>query len=63
MSLMPVTAEDMRAAQILTGATLALFLLVGLAPGMRAHGTQLRLVILAIYVLGVAALVIRALAR
>lgn len=60
---MPVTAEDMRAAQILTGATLALFLLVGLTPGMRGHATRLRLAILVIYMLGVAALVIRALAR
>lgn len=55
MTLAPVTADDMHAAQILTGATMALWMLAGLAPGLRAYATRLRIAILSIYLLGCAA--------
>jgi len=53
----PVTGQEMQAAQILTGATMALFLLAGLVPGLRRHAGRLRAGVLAAYLLGCAALV------
>ena len=52
-----VSAEDMRAAQIVTGATLAAFIGVGLVPGLRQHAARIRAVLLAAYLLAFAALV------
>ena len=47
----PVTAEEMRAAQILTGATMAAWLACGAIPGVRPYATKLRAVLLGIYLL------------
>ncbi|HEY1932148.1 MAG TPA: hypothetical protein VGG99_09070 [Acetobacteraceae bacterium] len=52
MSLRPVTPYEMHAAQIFAGGAMALWMLVGLAPGIRAYATQIRAVLLAIYLLG-----------
>ena len=46
-----VTTEDMQTARIVTGATMALFVLTSIAPGMRQHATQLRLILLGVYLL------------
>ena len=53
----PVTGQEMQAAQILTGAAMVLFLMVGLVPGLRRHVGTLRAGVLAAYLLGCAALV------
>jgi hypothetical protein len=58
MSLRPVTPDEMHAAQIFTGSAMALWLIVGLAPGIRAHATPIRVVLLAIYLFGCAAFAI-----
>ena len=52
-----VSAEDMRAAQIVTGATMAVFIGVGLVPGLRAHTVRIRAVLLAAFLLACGLLV------
>ena len=52
----------MHAAQILTGATMALWIIVGLAPGIKAYATPIRAVVLILYLLGFAGFVIYVLA-
>lgn len=49
-----VTDQEMRAAQVFTGATLALWLLVGYAPPVRRHARAIRGCLLAIYIAGCA---------
>ena len=44
-----VSSADMRAAQIVTGATMAAFIGVGLAPGLREHARVIRGALLVIY--------------
>jgi hypothetical protein len=51
----------MHAAQILTGVTMALWIIVGLAPGINAYATRIRAVVLILYLLGIAGLVIHVL--
>ncbi len=46
-----VSGEDMRAAQIVTGVAMALFIAVGMAPGLRDHAGTIRLVLLVLYLL------------
>jgi hypothetical protein len=46
------TADELRAAQILTGAAMALFLMVGLIPGLGPYAGKLRAGVLAAYLLG-----------
>jgi hypothetical protein len=58
-----VSAEDMRAAQIVTGATMAAFIGVGLVPGLRAHAVRIRAVLLAAFLLACGVLVGHALMR
>jgi len=55
--LRPVTGQEMQAAQILTGAAMALFLMAGLVPGLKRHAGPLRVLVLVAYLLGCAALV------
>jgi hypothetical protein len=43
--------EEMRAAQILTGATMAVWLACGVVPGVRPYATKLRAGLLAAYLL------------
>ncbi len=46
---MTVSGEDVRAAQTITGATFALFLMVSVVPGLRSYATRLRLAIAVAY--------------
>jgi hypothetical protein len=46
-----VSSADMRAAQIVTGATMAAFIIVGLVPGLREHAGVIRVGLLVIYLL------------
>jgi hypothetical protein len=50
----PVTADEMRAAQLLTGATMAVWLATGWVPGLRPYVARIRAVLLLAY-LGVCA--------
>jgi hypothetical protein len=45
------TDEEVRAAQILTGATLAAWLACGVIPGVQPYATKIRTVLLAAYLL------------
>jgi len=53
-----VSGEAMRAAQIVTGATMALWIGVGLVPGLRLHVSAIRRAVLALYLLAFAGFVI-----
>ena len=63
MSFNLVTPGELRAAQILVLATLALFIFVGLAPGLKAYATRIRVGVLIVYLLGFAGMAIYALVR
>ena len=52
-----IPAEDMRAAQIVTGATMAAFIGVGLVPGLREHAVRIRAALLVAYLLAFGVLV------
>jgi len=52
-----VSAGEMQAAQILTGSAMALFLLVGLVPGLGRYAARIRAGVLAAYLLGCAAFI------
>lgn len=56
--MLPASADEMRAAQILTGATMALWILVGLMPSLKKHATPIRVALLSLYLLCCAAVVI-----
>jgi hypothetical protein len=47
----PATDGQVRAAQILSGATMAAWLACGWIPGLRPHATKIRTVLIAAYVL------------
>jgi len=49
MDFMTVNGEDIRAAQTITGTTLAMFLMVGVVPGLRPYAGRLRLAIAVAY--------------
>ena len=49
MDFTTVSGEDVRAAQTITGATLAMFLMVSVVPGLRPYAARLRLAIAAAY--------------
>jgi hypothetical protein len=53
-----VSGDEVRAAQILTGATMAIWLLVGVAPGLRRHGRAIRAFVLAAYLVGCGAFLV-----
>ena len=46
-----VTGEQVRSAQIVSGVAMALFIGVGLVPGLRRHAGTVRMVVLAGYLL------------
>ena len=46
-----ISVEDMRIAQIVTGAAMAAFIGVGLAPGLRRHSGTIRRALLVAYLL------------
>jgi len=47
----PVTSEDMQAARIVTGATLAAWLACGVIPGVRPYASKIRAGLLVVYLL------------
>ncbi len=49
-----VSTQEMQTARIVTGATMAAFLLIGLVPGLRERGALLRGVLLVAYLLACA---------
>ena len=53
----PVTAEDMQAARILTGATMAAWLACGVIPGVRPRAGKIRAGLLIAYLVCCAAYV------
>jgi len=52
------SGEDVRAALVLTGLTMSVWLMVGLAPGLRPHATTIRAFVLAAYLVGCGALLV-----
>ena len=63
MNFIPATPGELHAAQILAGATMALWLFVGLAPGLKVYATRIRIGVLIVYLLAFAGLAIYALVR
>jgi hypothetical protein len=51
-TIVTVSGDEVRAAQVLAGAAMAVWLAVGLAPGLRRHATTIRAAVLAIYLVG-----------
>ncbi|MBV9757446.1 MAG: hypothetical protein JO047_10365 [Alphaproteobacteria bacterium] len=52
MSFAAVSAEEIRAAQVFTGGTFALWLAVGYLPAVRRYAAQIRAVLLVVYLVG-----------
>jgi hypothetical protein len=52
-----VSDNEMRAAQIVTGVTMAAFIAVGLAPGLQRHATKIRLALVVLYLIACGAFV------
>ena len=53
MSLLDaVSGEQMRTARIVTGATMAAFIAVGLAPPLRPYAPRIRLALVVAYLIG-----------
>lgn len=63
MSFAPVTPEAMQAALVLSGATWAALVFVGLAPGIRRYRTRILVATVIVYVIGFAGFVLYALLR
>jgi hypothetical protein len=63
MDFTPVSGGDMRAAQLVTSATLALVLLVRFVPGLGPYATRIRVVIAVSYFIVVAGFMIYVLVR
>jgi hypothetical protein len=59
----PATPEEVYAAQVLTGATMAAWLVSGWIPGLRPYATRIRVVVLTAYLLGCAAFIAYAMLR
>ncbi len=55
-----VSGEEMQAARIVTGAAMALWIGVGLVPGLQRHARAIRRAVLALYLLTVGGFVIHA---
>jgi hypothetical protein len=49
--LTAVSTTDMQTARIVTGATMAAFLAVGMVPGLREHAGRIRVALLVAYLL------------
>lgn len=58
-----VSDAEMQAASMLTGATMALWLSVGLVPALRRHAARIRLLVLAAYLAAAAAFLLYLFAR
>jgi hypothetical protein len=46
-----VSTDDMQTVRVVTGVTMALFVLTSVAPGIRQHGPKIRLLLLVVYLL------------
>ena len=53
-----VTTEEMHAARIITGATMALWIGVGVVPGLKRYAGAIRVVVLAAYLAAIAGFLI-----
>jgi hypothetical protein len=60
---MTISGDDIRAAQMLTGATFAMFLMVNVVPGLRPYAVRIRLAIVAAYFVATAGFMIYLLIR
>jgi hypothetical protein len=58
-----VTGEEMRTARLVTGVTMALFVGVSVAPGLRRHAGRIRLVLLVVYLVVCSVFVVTVLSR
>jgi hypothetical protein len=58
-----VSGEQMRTARVVTGATMAAFIVVGLAPPLRPYARTIRLALVVAYLLGCAGFVAYVLLR
>jgi hypothetical protein len=58
-----VSSEEMRAARIVTGVTMALFVGVSVAPGLRRHAGAIRLALLLVYLVVCAVFIVNVLSR
>ena len=56
-----VSSEEIRAAQILTGVTMAAFIAVGMIPGARRYAARIRVALLVLYLVVCGAILIHAL--
>ena len=63
MDFMHVSGEEVRAAQTLTSATLASFVLVGFVPGLRPYAGRIRTAIAIAYLIAVVAFMLYLLVR
>lgn len=63
MRFIGATSDEIRAAQIIVGATWALWIFVWLAPGIKAHARRIQIGILVLYLLGFAGFAIYVLVR
>jgi len=61
--LSAISPEDMQAARIVTGVTMAAFIGVGFAPGLRPYAGRIRLWLLLLYLLACVGLLARVLTR
>jgi hypothetical protein len=52
-----VTEQEMQAARLVTGAAMALFVGISVAPGLRRHAGRLRFMLLVVYLLACAVFV------
>lgn len=59
----PVGAGDMHAAQIITGAAMALWLSIRYVPGLRQRAVQAQIAVLVLYLIGCAAIFAHAMLR
>lgn len=58
-----ISGEEMRAARLVTGVTMALFVAVSVAPGLRNHAGTIRLALLVVYLAACSVLVAIMLSR
>ena len=58
-----VSPDEMRAAQILTGAVLALWLAIGYVPALRRYAVAARLALLVVYLVGCVGVFLHAVLR
>jgi hypothetical protein len=63
MDFMHVSGEEVRAAQMLTTATLASFFVVGFVPGLRAYAGRIRTAIAIGYLVAVVVFIVYLLVR